>query len=339
MLAALELASVALALAAAAFVVVLATRRIELARRARRVHAAEERLRPVAMALLDGDEVDELPARDEAEVLAAVLARYSRRVSGEPREHIARFFESGGYVDRELGLLCSRRWPARASAAFALGDMASQRAVPALLTALEDRNREVRAAAARSLGALRAVEGVTPLVAALSSGAVPRVVAGSALLTLGERAVPGLLELSTARDAGIRATAIELLGLLGDPITARRFAGRLRDGSAEVRAKTARALGRLGDDRAAAELRAALRDRIPFVRAAAATGLMEIGDDEAALELMAIAAVDRFEPAQAAARALARLDPDGLPDFARDPVAGSHVREAADLAAMRRSSR
>lgn len=338
MFAALELASIVLAVAATAFVIVLATRRVELARRARRTAAAEQRLRPLAFALLDGEEPDEEPSGADAEVLASVLARYARRLSGEPRDHIARFFERGGHVEREVALLRSRRWATRASAAFALGDMASPEAVPALLGALEDRNREVRAAAARSIGALGAVAGVAPLVGALARGAVPRVIAGSALLGLGERAVPELLELSAAPDAGIRATAIELLGLLGDPTTARRLAPRLRDGSAEVRAKTARALGRLGDDRAAAELRGVLRDRIPFVRAAAATGLMEIGDDEAALELMAMAAVDRFDPAHAAARALSHLDPAGLPDLASAPVASDHVREAADLAAMRRSA-
>ena len=335
MTAALELASIALALAAAAFVIVLATRRVELARRTRRTSEAERRLRPLALALLDGDELSEELSEGDAEVLAGLLSRYSRRLSGDPRAEIARYFERGGYVERELRLLRSPRWVRRASAAFALGDMSSQRTVPALLAALEDPHREVRSAAARSIGALRSPQGVAPLVRALAGGSVPRVVAGGALLAIGSHAVPELLELTGSDDAAVRATAIELLGLVGDPATARKISGRLRDGSAEVRAKTARALGRLGDEQATAQVRAMLGDRIPFVRASAASALAEIGDDAAVLDLMAMAAVDRYEPAHAAAQALAVLDSEGLADLVGAPVASTHVREAAGLAAVR----
>ena len=105
MVRALELASLALAAAAALFVLVLAARRVQLARAARRTAAAEARLLPLAFAILDGDDPHEQLVRADAAVVAAVLSRYSRRLSGEPREHIARFVERSGHLAAELGAL------------------------------------------------------------------------------------------------------------------------------------------------------------------------------------------------------------------------------------------
>jgi hypothetical protein len=51
-------------------------------------------------------------------------------------------------------------------------------------------------------------------------------------------------------------------------------------------------------------------------------------------ELLWQAGEDDFEPAQAAADALAVLDPALLQRVAARPGAGRHVQEAADLAAI-----
>ena len=337
MLRTLELVSIALAIATAAFVLVLAVRRVVLARRARRTEEAEERLRPLALALLDGEVQGSRLSKRDALVLAAVLARYARRLTGEPRARIAVFCEERGLVDRSLRLLRSRRAWRRGAAAFALGDMASARAVPALIAALEDRDAGVRSAAARSLGALHAVDAVEPLVEALATGVVPRAVAGGALLAIGPDAVERLFELAESDDSQIRAAAIELAGLIGHAADARALVPRLRDGSADVRAAAARALARLGALEATEGVRALLGDRIPFVRAAAARALGEIGDRSSAPRLIEQATSDRFEPAHAAARALAMLEPDGLYTLALRPDAGTHVREAATLALLKRA--
>jgi HEAT repeat protein len=129
---------------------------------------------------------------------------------------------------------------------------------------------------------------------------------------------------------------IELIGLLGDAADASLVSEGLRDSAAEVRAKSTRALGRLGAAEAAGDLRAALGDRIPYVRATAAIALGMIGDREAAQTLLTQAREDQFDPAQAAARALARIDPPLLWDAARRLGQGPHVAEAADLTAVRR---
>ena len=333
---ALQIASLALALAATAFVLVLVLRRVALAREEKEREEVEERLRPQALALVDGDPVD-LPrlGRREAAVFARMLARYARQLAGEPRAHIARYFEAGGHVDHQVRQLHSRRAWKRAAAATTLGDMASPAGIPALLDALADPERDVRAAATRSLALLGAWVAVGPIVEALAAGRVQRAVGGWALTQLGDSALTSLRGLIRNEDADIRAVAVELLGLTGDARDSGELIKRLRDPAAEVRAKAAHALGRLGAADAAVELRGALGDRIFFVRAAAARALGQIGDRASAAALVHQAQTDRFEAAQAAARALAELEPVGLAAAASVAAAGPHLREAADLAEIR----
>ena len=76
-----------------------------------------------------------------------------------------------------------------------------------------------------------------------------------------------------------------------------------------MRAAAARALGRIGTRRAAAGLRDALNDPAPFVRTAAAHALGRIGDRDAFDALVRQASEDDYDPAQAAAQALAAIDP------------------------------
>jgi hypothetical protein len=311
----------------------LAARRMMLARTERRRLDAEERLGPLALALVEGDSVS-LPPLDsgESRALAVVLARYSRQVSGTALAHIGNFFEEHGHVTRELSRLEDRRAWRRASAAHALGGMASMRAIPALLEALADPDRDVAGAGARSLGRLRALEAVEPLVYALVDGRLPRAVSAQALLSIGPEAVPRLQDLLADAPAEVATFAADLIGLLGDASDAPQLTALLRDTSAEVRAHAARALGRLGAEEAADELRRALDDRIPFVRVSAAHALGAIGDVSAAPALARQARFDGFDPAEAAARALARVSPEVLVAAANEPGAGPHLAQAVDLA-------
>jgi HEAT repeat protein len=312
-------------------------RRFLSAREDARRRCAEERLRPVVLALISGDEIgDSSLTEEDAGIVASMLARYARQLTGSARANVAAFFDQHGYVESEISRLNDRRVWRRARAAFALGDMGSQRAVEPLLGTLGDETRAVRAAAGRSLGRLGAVEAVEPLVEALVRKRVPRAVAGQALLSVGPPSLPRLRALANHSDADMRAAVIELIGLLGDAHDAPLVSERLRDTSAEVRAKATRALGRLGAAEAAGEVRSALDDRIPYVRATAAIALGMIGDRDAGSALLVQARTDEFDPAQAAARALARVDPSLLWDAARRLGQGPHVAEAADLTAVRR---
>jgi HEAT repeat protein len=323
--------SVGLAGATGLFVAVLVARRIFLARGERSHAESEERLRPFALALLDGEPAPVL-SQHEAEVFASIVARYSAQIRGEAEREIARFFEGSGAVANSLEALHDRRAWRRAEAAYALGDMASTQAIPPLLEALSDSSRDVRGAAARSLGRLGADAAVVPLVRAIAHEEIPRGVAGQALLELGDATLPALRALTADEDPDLRETAVELLGILGSPADEAILVQRLRDSSAEVRARATRALGRLAAADAADAVRAALQDRIPFVRAAAARAIGEIGDRASAAALLELAAKDSYDPAQSAARALARVDARLLQDADRRR-SGPHVAEFADRAA------
>jgi HEAT repeats len=337
MIDALAFGSVSLFAVSAMLLVLIVVRRVAFARQERVRLDAEERLRPFALALVagdgDGDGPPPLAARD-AVVFAGLLARYARRLHGDSAARIAAYFERSGVVAREIAALGDRRAWRRATAAYALGDMSSETAVPPLLEGLRDPAREVRAAAARSLGRLGAVEAVEPLVEALAAQQVPPAVAGFALVQIGPAALPSLTGLLAHDDAGVRASAAELVGLIGDAGDGRPLLAGLQDSSAEVRARSARALGRLGDDEATARLLAALDDRVPFVRTATARALGAIGDSVAFDALLEQARTDSFDPAHAAACALAAVDPPRAEEAAASPDAGVHVLEAADLAVV-----
>ena len=267
----------------------------------------------------------------EAVVLAALVGRFGRNVRGKSSAHVASFFERQGELYRQLSALERGSAWQRAAAAFALGDIGSRRAVPALRSALDDPKPEVRNAAARSLARLGEPTAVEPLVEAVAQSRIPRSVGGQALFVIGKPALPALRGLATAADAEARAVAVELVGLLGDASDGRLLVERLRDTSAEVRAKAAHALGRLGAEEGAAELRARLADRIPYVRTAVARALGAVGDREAVPDLVRVAQQDSFDPARAAAHAVSRLDPAALRKAAARPDAGPHLHEAADL--------
>jgi HEAT repeat protein len=241
---------------------------------------------------------------------------------------VGAWLTGSGALDRARGDLQARASWRRALAAYALGDMASRSSVGDLVGALDDESRDVRAAAARSLGRLGAVDAVKPLLLAQAERRVPRTVVGQALLAIDQPAVPALLLLADADGADTRAGAVELVGLIGGGSEGRVVVGALRDASAEVRAQAARALGRLGAGDAAAALRIALDDRIEFVRAAAAEALGEIGDDAALEALVEMAERDGFDAARAAAHAVVRIDPSAATH------GGPFLVEAIDMAAL-----
>ena len=332
----LGLASGALASFTLLLLSTLVARRVMVARAAHRRAEAEQALRPVALAFLEGDaiEVPPLSSRD-ARALAGLISRYGRQLSGTALLRVAAFFEERGDLDRELERLASRRRWQRASAAYALGGMASERSIPALLQAVSDPDREVAAVAARSLGRLRAATAVEPVVQALEEGRLPRAVCAQALLAIGPAAVPRLRLLLEGTAPEAAAFAIDLIGFLGEASDAPKLVGLLRHSSAELRAAAARALGRLGASEAAEELRLLLADRIPFVRVNAAHAVGAVGDAKAGPLLVELARTDLFDVAQAAAAALARVDRELLEEVGGWMGAPIHLAEAADVAAMR----
>jgi HEAT repeat protein len=314
------------------FLVALVARRMSLARADRRRSELEARLRPLALALVDGGAVEGRTLTEaERAILAESIGRLSRSVTGDARQRIGEYFSGTEAYENEIRALRDRRAWRRATAAYRLGDMACPDAVRAILERLEDRDPDVRAAAARSLGRLAAPEAAAPLVRTLVDGTVPRAIAFRALLDIGSGALPVLRELVHHPDQNVRMAAVELLGWLGEASDDAVLIDAVRDPAAEVRARAAGALGRLASFEGAEALTGALDDRIYFVRLHAARGLGQVGEQAAVPRLLRQAREDRFEAARAAAEALARIDPDALLAAADEPGAGPHLHEAADL--------
>ena len=332
MLEALGIAALLLTGVSATFLVALVVRRIVLARDERRRTAMEQRLRPLALELVADNDIELPPlTKDELALLAEVIGRYSRRVSGDARDRIARYFTgTEAYLEERRALRDRRAWR-RAAAAYRLGDMACRHAGPLLVDALEDRDADVRASAARSLGRLGYERAAGPLLLVLVRGRVARAIAFRAVLDLGAPALPELRWLARAADPAVRAGAVELIGWLGEASDVDLLVGAIDDSSPEVRARSAAALGRLAETEGAAALTRALNDRMYFVRLHAARALGQVGEQRAVHRLLQIARDDRFEAARAAADAVATIDPDALLAAAELPDAGPHLHEAADL--------
>jgi HEAT repeat protein len=305
-------------------------------RRDRQEAAAQASMRPLALRIVMDDETPEIESLSPAEVaaLATLVARFGRRLRGQPRHRLNAFFQQTGLVDQQRKELARRSAWRRAAAAFSLGDMADADSVPRLVAALHDRDRAVRIAAARSLGSLAAAQAGEDLVASIVDGRVPWLVGGQTLIDMGADVAPTLRRLAAAPTSPLRPKAIELLGYVGDASDGAAVADVLTDNSAELRERAARALGRLGSRDSIDALCRTLADPEPAVAAAAATALGAMHARASIDDLLALARSGEFEAAGAAARAVGRIDARRLLAAADEPDAGPHLQEAADVVGL-----
>ncbi len=331
----LDVIALVLSASSIAMLGVLVLRRSHLARQTNHQRAMEEGLKGIAMELLhEGAEPPAQLGEAERRVLADLLGRYARAVRGATHDRIVDYFEREGTVASELEVLASSRvaWR-RAAAAFRLGDIGPVSATSALAAALHDPDREVRIAAARSLGRLRAPEAAPELLSAAVDRRVPPALMRWALLQIGAPALPRLTPRLSSDSERARAGAVQLIGLVGGPAEAPAIEARLGDGSPLVRAQAARALGRIGGRRNLPALRRASWDRVPMVREFAAEALGSLRDRESVPLLAIRAGGDQFDVARACAKAVAAIDPAMAAE--RGGATGSvHLQEAADLAAV-----
>ncbi len=329
----LDAIALALSASSVAMLGLLVLRRSHLTRLERNRRETEAGLKGIAMELLHaGAAPPPHLGEQERQALADLLGRYARAIRGPTHDRIVDYFEREGTVATELEVMAGARagWR-RAAAAFRLGDIGPASAATALTAALQDPDRDVRIAAARSLGRLRAPESAGQLLAAAVDRRVPPALVRWALLQIGAPALPRLLPGLTSDQERLRAGAVQLIGLLGGPGEAAQIEDGLRDTSAMVRTQAARALSRIGGRRNLPALRQAMWDRVPMVREAAAGALGALRDRESVPMLAIRAGGDQFEVARACARAVAAIDPAEAAQ--RAAATGSvHLWEAADVA-------
>jgi HEAT repeat protein len=323
---------VALALIAVGvmYSLLLWARRVHAVHRERAYAEARERLEPLAHALLDGEPSGTTARRDE-QALTQILADLAPALTGESRDAIADHFETSGAVARVARRLADPRAHRRAEHAALLGDMCSSLAEVPLLQALNDRDPDVRLAAARSLGRLRPRTAAGAILFALVQGLVPRAVAANALLSIGAAALPGIRHLLDDDQPAARANAVELLGRLGNPRDSESLRQRLGDDAPLVRRRACEALARLGADDAGDALEELLSDDVADVRISAAAALGAVGDERSAPTLLRLVQHDCVEVAEVAARALASVAPALVEHLGSDPTAHPQLRHAASL--------
>lgn len=332
----LDFVAFALSACSILMLAVLVARRTRLAASEQRRRRIQDRLKPVALELVhSGVEPPADLGEEEKEALADLLGRYARATRGPTHERIVAYFDREGTVARELASLASsRRGWRRATAAFRLGDIGNGAAAGGLVAALSDPARDVRVAAARSLGRLHAAQAGTELVAAAADRRIPAALARWALLQIGIPVLPQMRALLDSADERERAGAVQLIGLLAGPSDAEAAEERIRDSSAIVRAQAALALGRLGSARNLPALLSALEDQIPQVREAAARALGEMRDPGSLEALVDRVERDRFEVARAAAHAIVGTDSARAARQA-EATGSIHLLEAVDAAVVR----
>jgi HEAT repeat protein len=254
-------------------------------RRARERRATLERQwrAPLEDLVLEGH-MPPAPSGPERSLIRSVLLKYLTVLRGGEADAVIAYLDASGFVDEAVAGLKNRRPWDRADAAEFLGRIRSRRAVPALVSALDDPSEDVRTVAARSLAAIRDPSTVEALVAALGQPSRWTVsIVAQDLVDMGADAVPALLRMLHSERHATAVAAVQILGEIRDARAADPLVRLLQSSpQLNVRAQAAAALGKLGGAGPCRALESALRDPAWQVRSQAAKALGRIAPPETA---------------------------------------------------------
>jgi len=307
----------------------------------RRAREADARMRPVLIRLVGDAGSEPAPGvttvadhGPDARAVERLSIELLGKVRGEAREALASLLGERGVVERARRRSRRRGAVGRARAVELLGAAGIADAVPDLVHLLDhDGDRQVRIVSARALGRIGDPAAAAPLLASLAGG-MPAGTVAHAILKVGPAAEPALRAEVTAGSSAARATAAELLGLLGSVVSIPDLGRALSDDAEpEVRARAATAIGRIGAPAGIPGLVAALgTDRTGPERAAAAEALGRMSATVAVPALAGLVGEPAVRVARAAAAALADLGADGCRELealaGTGGVAAAHAREA-----------
>ena len=165
---------------------------------------------------------------------------------------------------------------ARRNAAWVLGALKDERAVPPLVAQLADKVAAVRDHVAWALGAIddaRAVDALARVVVQDDSADVRKQAAWALGAIRDAKAVDALVKALRDKDYDVRKQAAWALGAIRDGRAVDPLIAALKDTQSDVRKQVAWALGAIGDARATDGLTAALDDSDSDVRKQAAWAL------------------------------------------------------------------
>jgi len=213
----------------------------------------------------------------------------------------------------------------RRNAALALIGIADDRAIPALIDALENPDRKVRLYTTQALGHLKSAAAL-PGLAHLAAHGDPEL-AAAAIRALGRIApdlqggprLEALARMTAALDSGakpVRAAGLEVLGWLGDPAFEQVFIDALDESEPALQRLGAEGLGSMKSRDAVARLIVIARDeaRPDDARIAAVNALGRIGYEPVAIALHSLLHAPAFPIRQATVHVLGQIhSKDSIP--------------------------
>ncbi len=223
--------------------------------------------------------------------------------------------QSERIVQQLINMLHDEERNVRRAAAGSLGGTESEQAVQPLIEALQDQERGIAISAARSLGHIGSQKAITPLIEALHSE--NRGIAGAAAEALGrigdQEAVAPLIECLEEQENCPYNEVGWALRKLGSERTLDAFIAGLKDETWWRRGANASALGETKSEKAIEPLIDALKDENEQVRRSIVLALMEIESEKAVQALTESLMDEDFEVRIYAKEALKRInEPDTL---------------------------
>ncbi len=151
--------------------------------------------------------------------------------------------------------------------------------ISALALCLHDENKGVRDAVAFSLAMYKSPETAKAIVLAITdSNVAVRNLAGELLVQFGENALGAVYPYLKVEDVDARKFAVDVLGLIENPLSVEPLIELLQDTNDNVRYAAVEALGNIRDERAVAHL-ISLFNRDELLRAPIAESLGKIGGE------------------------------------------------------------
>ncbi|HBI24127.1 MAG TPA: hypothetical protein DDX84_08010 [Nitrospiraceae bacterium] len=227
-----------------------------------------------------------------------------------------------GYIDIYIMRLQKGNKFQRALAAEKLGKAGALNAVPFLINAIKDKEREVRTVAARALGIINEPTSVRLLTDLLihcldDPDYVPLRIVKSAIRKYKREAVQHLIPLLHHSSWRVRGQAADIIGDIGISMPVEVLITRLNDTEPDVRAKVSRALGKIRAKEAVEHLIGRLKDPSWVVRLQSARALGLIGVSDAVYPLLDLLLDTKWQVRSAAANSLRKMGSFVIPRLLR----------------------
>lgn len=253
--------------------------------RERKIAKKKEQLKPLVYDMLTEDRsftdvagtLRSVVPRRDYHVLEQVLLESCRFLKGGEREALTRVFDELGFAEEDMESLGRPGMVKQAEAAYHLGTMRSERAVPALTRALETSTHpEVVFSCLNALSKIGTKEALEAVVSHMASSPELETLRVAEVLLERKQEFAGYLERWLERgepDTSRLVLLVNIVGAMKDAHAVPLLKRFLEHDDPRVRARAAFALGTIGDYTAGGVLLAAMEDSDAEVRAESAEAL------------------------------------------------------------------